>query len=66
MNISKYSQLGIFLLKLSWGDIMAKLNCTESNFKSQICKEQKDIRKKHGEKFYIYIEGRKLVRAEYD
>lgn len=61
-----YSQLGIFLLKLSWGDIMAKLNRTESNFKSQMWKAQKNIRKKHGEEFNIYIEGTELVRAEYD
>lgn len=45
---------------------MAKLNRTESNYKSQMWKAQKDIRKKHGEKYYTYIEGTELVRAEYD
>jgi hypothetical protein len=45
---------------------MAKLNRTESNFKSQMWKAQKGIRKKHGEEFNIYIEDTELVRAEYD
>lgn len=44
---------------------MAKLNRAQRNFKNQMSKAQKDIRKQRGGKYYSYIED-KHIQSYYD